>query len=136
MLQILIYIACHAEFGTEVFYLKHGARGGGKKRFDYGGMYDGCKFWSSDLSESEIDALRAISWGNTKAAVDKFKARVSRERRKAFKWGRDYDYNNHLVSFATSLRASACHCAPVTLICCSLLKPECFAACLRSASTR
>ena len=134
-LQILIYLACHPKFGTHTFYLKHGAKGGGKKRFDYGGMYDGCKFWSSDLTQGEVEALRKISWGNTKASVDKFMLRESVARGATFKHGRDYNHHNHLVSFATTLPASPCQSANVAGICCGLFSPTCFAALLRNAST-
>ena len=131
--KILVYIACHPKFGTEVFYLKHGAKGGGKKKdkFAYGGMYHGCKFWSCDLTQAEVAALRKFQYGNTPAAVALFKKRASAERWQAYQSG-DYDYKHHQVSFFMICAAAARQCASVsiaaTLMLCICLMPQCFAA--------
>lgn len=144
LLQILVYIAAHGDFGTHVFFLKHGAKGGGKKRFAAGGMYNGCTFWSSDLTEAEVEALREINWGNTDEAVEKFGKRASFVRKAIWEHGYNlkgekpphgYNHKNHLVSFATSLAASACQSAPFTWMNVTCLMPMHFAAALRTRST-
>lgn len=81
---VSVYIAVHAEHGTHAFYPHFGAKGGGKNRDAEGKVYDGFKYWHSDLPLETLQEIAALKYCNHPKAVQAFEAHATEEQKLAF----------------------------------------------------
>lgn len=81
--KVMVYIACHKEHGTRAFFLYHGAKHGGKSstKSDEGHMYEGFKFWYKDLTDSQLEHIKAMSYYSVAATLTKFETRTGKAAR-------------------------------------------------------
>ena len=83
--KVMVYIACHREYGTRAFFLYHGAKHGGKAsdKANAGRMYDGFTFWYQNLTNAQLDHIKRMSYFSSVDTLDKFEKRAGEAARKA-----------------------------------------------------
>lgn len=62
--KVLVYLVCHATFGTHAFFPYHGAKHGGDDKDGEGKMYDGFQYWYSELTPEQRDQLKDTAFSN------------------------------------------------------------------------
>lgn len=68
--KVQVYIAVHQDFGTLVFYPYHGAKHGGRSEKKDANMYEGYRYWTSELSDTEKEQIRTSGYYNYSAAIE------------------------------------------------------------------
>lgn len=101
---ITVYIAVHPKFGTHAFFPRHGARGGGGKADSKGGMFEGFKYWFSDMDPDTLEAIARLRYCNQPQGIQKFMSKASDADKAAFESVRegapDFDPRHFLVRFS------------------------------------
>lgn len=82
--KVLVYIAVHQQFGTHIWFPYHGARHGSQDREAEGAMYEGFKYWHSDLDELELRTIVQNGYYMQPKGLDKFKLTVNDAQQLAF----------------------------------------------------
>jgi len=71
--KVMVYLVCHAKFGTHAFFPYHGAKHGGDAKDGEGKMYDGFQYWYSELTPEQREQLKGSSLGNHELTAEEKK---------------------------------------------------------------
>lgn len=93
--SVLVYIAVHKDFGTHVFYPYHGAKGGGGDKTETLHMYDGFRFWYSELKDDELKFIIERKYYNQAQGLKAFEKKGSDARRERL--AGPFDADNFMV---------------------------------------
>lgn len=75
--NITVYIAVHPQHGTHAFYPYHGAKGGGGDKTGDGKMYEGFKFWFSEMTAGQLGDVVQHQYCNQPDGVSAFYDKAS-----------------------------------------------------------
>ena len=82
--KILVYIAVHQVHGTHIWFPYHGAKHGSQDKEAEGAMYEGFKYWHTDLDELELQQIVKSGYYMQPKGLDKFKLTVNDGEQQAF----------------------------------------------------
>lgn len=86
--KILVYMACHQEYGTHIWFPYHGAKHGSSNKDGLDAMYEGFDYWFSSEDpafQARLQRLIKSRYYNRPDAVDKFERRASASEIAGFK---------------------------------------------------
>lgn len=81
---VMVYIAVHPKFGTHAFFPYHGAKGGAADKDGPGMMFEGFKYWYSDLKPEVHAKIISQEYCNQPGGVQRFMKAASSNEQKAF----------------------------------------------------
>lgn len=122
--KILVYIACHQEFGTHMWFPYHGAKHGSGDKDGVDGMYEGFEYWfDSDDGEFQARLARLIGmqYYNRADALQKFERRASASEKAAFR-SNEFDPWYFMVRLYFTTAPKSCQLPASSLLTCARLQ--------------